>query len=1224
MFLLLFVSAYTARSISGYGNNLENHSWGATGSPFVNEGNPDASFGYRAFPRAISNELFSKYRNKKNAKNLSFLSNYLGQFIAHDLSMTLSNRSESIPFHVPICDESLDFSCQNISIPFARASYRLDGGTRRVLNYQTAFLDASHIYGTDLNRNQAIRTMRGGLLRVSERNLLPLFNSSSGIQMEFHGRNRSRLFLMGDSRGNETPVLQAFYVLFLREHNRKAQELQIRYPTASDEELFQEARRWVIAIWQKIVYDEYLPLVLGEPFPVFEGYNPNCDASINTMFSIAAFRYGHSQIDTILFRAGPDGKEFVGGSLVLRDVFYDISAVWEEGIEPILLGILFQEENDVDGAFVNEVRNHLAQSPFDLAAINIMRGRDVGIPNYNRARELNRLVPISSFNAFNDSIASQVLPTLYESVHDIDLFVGGLLEPKHGNALFGPLFHSIIKQQFLRIRNCDRYWYQNPSAFTNEQMTAIQSMSFSKLVELNTNITNYPSNPFYLQYRESDVKNIQKEQSIELVAGELTMSWKILPDGLNVVLNKKGDGWFAIGFGSLTMIGSTVFTIGRLNNQVVVTRMLAEGNVIPKTLGSHDATELSVAGFATSVQFKVPITMVTGKKTKMIYAYSNNYVFQYHGTMRGSLTVDFSSNAPSLLPKATDAMRFYHGITMLVTYVILFPVGIFIAGFWHDLQNWLNYHHVLMTIAVMQTISAALGMIFSLYPSQNPYRLHRLFGFANITFSLANYTLGSIMRLFPTIFNDQRRRMVHRWLGYATYCVGFINCYLGIVDFDPINKSLRYIFASLILLILVCFTGAKVYSKRYLDHSLAKQRDSRLPTFSWDEYLEHVYRGEQWVVISDSIYDISSFIDVHPGGRTLLECVIGTDATDQFGVRQQKSNRYNWGNVMIPFNNRVLEIQNIMHQHSRYAYFKLNTLIIGYIEDKEVMDRSSAVSRIPIEEKSNDAISPNKFQPLVLVKRELVAVSATRESTYLFTFAFSGKNSVVEFSPGDWISLSYTQYFGTKLIQKAYAPIKVRNVGQIDLLIKIFPNSKMGTRLLKMDLGATVQARGPIRNISIFRSFYQRYWEDVFLICNGNGICGNLMIIDYLSSKRMFYGTIVLFCHFTTINDIIQKEKLEELTKSTSIKIKVFISVQVASKDWTGMCGPITAKSIATVGNAAELPIFTQQTQNIIDSLELIKKRSTWFSCSGSPSFCSRTKDALSELKIPLDNVCMF
>lgn len=67
----------------------------------------------------------------------------------------------------------------------------------------------------------------------------------------------------GDNRINQTPTLAALHTLLLREHNRVADVLAGLNPLWSDEKLFQEARRVVVAEIQHITYQEWLPLNFG-------------------------------------------------------------------------------------------------------------------------------------------------------------------------------------------------------------------------------------------------------------------------------------------------------------------------------------------------------------------------------------------------------------------------------------------------------------------------------------------------------------------------------------------------------------------------------------------------------------------------------------------------------------------------------------------------------------------------------------------------------------------------------------------------------------------------------------------------------------------------------------------------------------------------------------------------------------------------------------------------
>ena len=69
---------------------------------------------------------------------------------------------------------------------------------------------------------------------------------------------------LGDSRVNEQPDLTAIHTIWHREHNRVARKLLNYNPYWTDETIYQEVRRIVIAEFQHIVYNEWLPLIIGK------------------------------------------------------------------------------------------------------------------------------------------------------------------------------------------------------------------------------------------------------------------------------------------------------------------------------------------------------------------------------------------------------------------------------------------------------------------------------------------------------------------------------------------------------------------------------------------------------------------------------------------------------------------------------------------------------------------------------------------------------------------------------------------------------------------------------------------------------------------------------------------------------------------------------------------------------------------------------------------------
>merc|ERR1712133_32382 len=101
-----------------------------------------------------------------------------------------------------------------------------------------------------------------------------------------------------------------------------------------------------------------------------------------------------------------------------------------------------------DNSFVPDLRDHLFESRpgrggLDLVAINIQRGRDHGLPGYNKFRALCQLEVATEFSDLSDTMSPEhidKLKSVYNHVDDIDLYIAGLMETPTFGSLLGPTF----------------------------------------------------------------------------------------------------------------------------------------------------------------------------------------------------------------------------------------------------------------------------------------------------------------------------------------------------------------------------------------------------------------------------------------------------------------------------------------------------------------------------------------------------------------------------------------------------------------------------------------------------------------------------------------------------------------------------------------------------------------------------------------------------------------
>ena len=516
LLLSISTSAQIYRSFDGNSNNVNNPTWGAADAQLTRISNADYADGIsvpkldmtnnRPNPRVISNKLFAQQATISNGLALSDFTWAFGQFIDHDISLVENDATESLS-NIEIPSDDLFFSPGStmfMSRSMAAPGTGTDVNNPRQHNNQiTSFIDASSVYGSDENRANWLRTFDGGKLKTSPGNLLP-WNTITGNQndeIDFNApfmaddtRSLTRYFVAGDIRANENPLLLSFHVLFLREHNRLCDELALAHPAWNDERIYQRARKLVGAFIQEIVYKEWLP-AMGVELPNYSGYKNNVDPSISNEFSAAAFRLGHTLINSNIIRMNNDGSDIPGGNISLRDAFFNpFVMILSGGVDPFFKGMATQVQQEMDCKVVDDVRNFLFGAPgqggLDLAAININRGRDRGIPSFNQIRQDLGLPPVNSFYTLtHDQEVADIMQEVYGSIDNLDPWVGMVSEYHVGSdALFGELIMTILEEQFQVLRDGDRYYYEVDNELTAAQKEMVSNTTLREIIMRNTSI----------------------------------------------------------------------------------------------------------------------------------------------------------------------------------------------------------------------------------------------------------------------------------------------------------------------------------------------------------------------------------------------------------------------------------------------------------------------------------------------------------------------------------------------------------------------------------------------------------------------------------------------------------------------------------------------------------------------------------------------------------------
>jgi len=533
----------------GWYNNLAHPEWGSVDSPLSRRCPPAYQDGVyqpsgwdRPNPRLIARECLGGPTGHHSHSGKSALLVFFGQQVVEEIldAQRPANPPEYFNIEIPKGDPLYDpEGTGGKVIPLLRTRYSTDTGTnpgvpRMQLNEITPWIDGGLHYGTARAWSDALRAFdpsRPGRLKCYQepngtencqfpgQNTigLPLANPPPPLNHTF--KPVSRFWMLGNPRGNENPALLSMGIMWFRFHNFHADRIHKKFPTWSDERVYQVTRQYVIAVHQHVVMYNWLPTFLGKNPSNYSGYNPSTFPGIVHEFQTAAMRFGHTMIVPGMYRRDPKSCQFQsttersGGSQTGKLAVRTCNSYWNPQLPHLesgsaahmIFGLASQGAEREDTIITPDLHGFvfgpLDASRRDLMAINIQRARDHGVGSYNDVRECYGLPKRTSFDEVSNYTKDQRFnfqdPVSNETINSIDRTISKMKELYNGNlsladlwpaglAEVGPtgpgeLFSTIILNQFERIRDGDRFWYEN----TRGPLAAlIRSQAFGGIDEI--------------------------------------------------------------------------------------------------------------------------------------------------------------------------------------------------------------------------------------------------------------------------------------------------------------------------------------------------------------------------------------------------------------------------------------------------------------------------------------------------------------------------------------------------------------------------------------------------------------------------------------------------------------------------------------------------------------------------------------------------------------------
>jgi Animal haem peroxidase len=436
-------------------------------------------------PREISNKLMK--RDKFIAvEQLNLLAAAWIQFQVHDWFAHGTDK-QLPPIEVPLPPGDTDWPVNPMHI-----NRTLHDDTRppadtsplpTYRNLETHWWDGSQLYGSTLERQRQVRSFTDGKLTLGADGLLPL---------DEHGVDLTGV------NANWWVGLSLLHTLFTMEHNAICDRLKTDNPAWSDEELFQHARLVNAAVMAKIHTIEWTPrILLTETLKL--GMNQNWTRVRQSKQEHHAAPYSMTEEFVAVYRMHPllpDDYQFHAldsGQLIQQQTLTEIAGRGaRDVVEQIGLPNLFYSFGIMHPGAITlhnypETLRKLERNgevKMDLAAIDILRDRERGVPRYNAFRRLMDMDAIEKFEdlSANKEWCEEIRRVYNNDLEAVDLQVGMYAEPLIPGFGFSETAFRVFLLMASRRLQSDRF-------FTTDYNEATYSKAGLQWIEETTMVT---------------------------------------------------------------------------------------------------------------------------------------------------------------------------------------------------------------------------------------------------------------------------------------------------------------------------------------------------------------------------------------------------------------------------------------------------------------------------------------------------------------------------------------------------------------------------------------------------------------------------------------------------------------------------------------------------------------------------------------------------------------